>query len=748
VSGVLTAMVVTVSLLMRGDASQALANPALPNAPDAIRVTVGDQPIIGLYVSNHVATPLGASSVFTAHILEGSNVSYHWEFGDGSPAQSGAVVTHTYAAPGLYFATVRASNSAGSVTHDAITSVYIPVTGLSAASSAPTRLSAHTFFTAEITAGSDAQFVWRFGDGLVATGMTASHVYSSSGIFAAQVTAFNGHSTQSATVQVTVSNAAPVAVISAPASAYVGDVVRMDAVDSFDVDQHLPLTYAWRQIAGPAVTLQDAAAATVLFTAPETAATLIFELAVTDASGLADPTPAQHVIAVKDRLRNDLTLVVESPVTLGQPAQFAASVAGGRDMLFSWDFGDGSPSQEGAAVSHLYASDGEYTVQVTASDALGTLTATARVNIRNLSPIALAGSDLTGMVRSVVQLDGGDSYDLDGHAPLRFQWRQTGGTPVLLDAPASVTPRFTAPARPGMLMFALVVTDARGAPALLPDVVVVSIEEEAAPELVVVNDSPTRLDDVTTLTATVGSDTSTHYSWRFSDGLVTHGSVVQRQFTQTGVYTAWVSAISSSAVLSASSVMTVYNLSPLAIAGDDRNADAGTWVQLNANASTDLDRHLPLQYFWVQSGGVPVQLLNPSAMTPEFVAPNGPAVLTFTLHVTDAHGLAASTPDIVVVTVTQAPFSVLNITSSSPTELGDTTYFTVTTNIGRLLQATWRFGDGASASGATASHRYRAPGVYTAYLDAQTDSKILTQQISVRIVERGVRRVFAPLLAR
>ena len=79
--------------------------------------------------------------------------------------------------------------------------------------------------------------------------------------------------------------------------------------------------------------------------------------------------------------------------------------------------------------------------------------------------------------------------------------------------------------------------------------------------------------------------------------------------------------------------------------------DTNAPVTLNGSGSSDPDGDLPLTYYWTQTGGPAVTLSNPAAVAPTFSAPSDPAVLTFTLAVTDSLGLPDSTPDQVVVTV-------------------------------------------------------------------------------------------------
>ncbi|MBA3470818.1 MAG: PKD domain-containing protein, partial [Herpetosiphonaceae bacterium] len=79
------------------------------------RITVIALGISGLIASNDGPTTLGGATAFSASVTDGPNVTYSWDFGDGSTG-SGASPTHTYAAPGSYSATVTATNTFGSVT--------------------------------------------------------------------------------------------------------------------------------------------------------------------------------------------------------------------------------------------------------------------------------------------------------------------------------------------------------------------------------------------------------------------------------------------------------------------------------------------------------------------------------------------------------------------------------------------------------------------------------------------------------
>jgi hypothetical protein len=80
----------------------------------AFTVFMEDMPITGLAATNDSPTELGSLTTLTATIATGTNVTYAWDFSDGSFG-IGQVTTHAYAAIGSYTATVTATNSQGNV---------------------------------------------------------------------------------------------------------------------------------------------------------------------------------------------------------------------------------------------------------------------------------------------------------------------------------------------------------------------------------------------------------------------------------------------------------------------------------------------------------------------------------------------------------------------------------------------------------------------------------------------------------
>jgi uncharacterized repeat protein (TIGR01451 family) len=99
------------------------------------------------------------------------------------------------------------------------------------------------------------------------------------------------------------------------------------------------------------------------------------------------------------------------------------------------------------------------------------------------------------------------------------------------------------------------------------------------------------------------------------------------------------------------------NLAPLAAAGPDQDVETLIAVTLDGSLSSDPDANLPLAYRWRQTGGPPVSF-SPAISRTTFTAPGDPAVLTFTLVVTDSLGQPSLADSVVITVHNQAPVAV------------------------------------------------------------------------------------------
>ena len=314
-----------------------------------------------------------------------------------------------------------------------------------------------------------------------------------------------------------------------------GVVVTLDGSGSFDPDGD-PLTYQWSQTGGTAVTLSGATVVQPTFTAPGSAATLTFQLVVSD--GTTSSSPADVTVTVSaaaaDLALSATATASSQNTSTGQTAakaidgvidgypgdhtrEWATNGGGAGSWLkLAWSsaqtfntivlydrpnlsdqitggnikFSDGSsvtvPSlnNDGSATTLSFAAKTVTSLKltITAVSATTQNVGLAEIQVYDMGagpqpPVADAGPDQAVGTGVVVTLDGSGSFDPDGD-PLTYQWSQTGGTAVTLSGATVVQPTFTAPGSAATLTFQLVVSD--GTTSSSPADVTVTVSAAAA----------------------------------------------------------------------------------------------------------------------------------------------------------------------------------------------------------------------------------------------------------------------------
>jgi hypothetical protein len=239
----------------------------------------------------------------------------------------------------------------------------------------------------------------------------------------------------------------------------------LDGSGSSDADGDV-LTYSWKQTAGAAVQLSSSSAAKPTFTSPGKSGALTFQLTVSD--GHSSSTPATVTFTVANRAP---TAAAVADGTVAAATSFsldgtASSDPDGDPLTYTWTQTSGTsvslvgpatarpafiaPASSDTLVFQLMVSDGE------TQSAAATETVVVQGSASAMPPVANAGVDQTIPKRANVSLSGYGSTPVS--ATLTYQWQQSSGTTVTLTNSGSVSPTFVAPATPGDLVFALVVS--------------------------------------------------------------------------------------------------------------------------------------------------------------------------------------------------------------------------------------------------------------------------------------------------
>ena len=337
--------------------------------PVEITIDLTQTPISELTAVNSGPTRLGGTTFFTATVPGGNRIVYSWDFGDGN-TNSGPTRSHTYSAVGRYTAQVTATNGAEqAVASTTVAVIDRPITGLSAASSERTHLGSSTMFTATILDGSNVEYLWEFGDGNSDAGANPTHSYAAVGSYTATVRATNGVS------QVVVGTAVNVIdrEIMGLSVAHNGPTLlgRSTAFTTTMTEGSGLIDYTWNFGDGntgsgenPRHTYTAVGGYTVVVTAVNSAGQAV----------------AGTQVIVADRAISGLQAFRsgQGPIIPGTVVAFTATIASGSNVLYTWDFGDGTTGS-GSHVTRAYAVTGTYTAVVSAVNSNGSSTAQAPV---------------------------------------------------------------------------------------------------------------------------------------------------------------------------------------------------------------------------------------------------------------------------------------------------------------------------------------------------------------------------------
>ncbi len=501
-----------------------------------------------------------------------------------------------------------------------------------------------------------------------------------------------------------------------------------------------PLTWAWDidadgifgDLTGSAPTFDGSA-----LDGPSVVAVVV---RATDACGRT--SDASSTVTVANVLPVVSSVTNAGPVVEGSPVALAAtgSDVAADPLSWSWSLGDGT-TDVGASISHVYADDGSFVAVATADDGDGgTASGSTTVLVTNGPPVIASVSNDGPRGEGATVTFAVSASDPGGAAdPLTMAWDFGDGT-----AGAGVAPTHIY-ADDGTFTATVTVTDDEGASVVGSTSVTIT---NVAPTVTsVTNDGPRPEAATVTFAATAtdpaGSLDPLSWSWTFGDGTTGSGPSPTHIYADDGVYTATATVTDGDGgSATGTTTVTITNVAPSVgpVVHDGPQPETAT-VSFSVVASDVAGGNDPLTYAWTFGDGATAT----GSSTSHPYADDG--TWTVTVMVSDGDGGSTASSASVVVTNTAPTLTAL--VGDTAGLVGQTLTFAVagTDPAGAAdpLTATWDFGDGGAASGASAAHPWLSPGTFMVGVTLDDgDGGAVSASLPVTITNPGPTISLAP----
>lgn len=652
---------------------------------------------------------------------DGDSLTYFWDFGDGSPVQTGSKVYHTYDTPSIYPVILTVDDGTGldNARHSASIVVAINYAPIANPGKDRTVCAGDVvLFSGSGSAdpeGGLLKYHWDFGDGTEANGLNPTKTYSKGGVFPVTLMVKDDSGLECNTdmdqiiVQVAES---PVAIAEPDMTVCANNKVQFDGTKSKDSDG-LVNRFSWDFGDGQ---FAEGPKPMNVFAEP---GTYVVSLTIYgDQIGDCDNADTDELIVTvhkaaiaKFNMSSQLAPVNESVV-------FSASESkgGGANIIsWKWDLGDGT-SADGETVKHVYKKSGKYFVDLNISTDSETVcnTATTRnMVIINDSPVAKAGPNQYVGLKQVVTFDGSGSFDPDGSIAT-YSWDFGDNSKA-----TGVQVRHLYK-KSGQYKVTLHVSDQTG------------LKNNWATDslFVTVNETPVaQISEFLSLIC-VGESillsgqesfdpdgSIKKYMWDFGDGSSGKGMEVEHAYNVPGSYHVTLTVDDGSKALNSTAGATVnvkINHAPVAEAGPNRHICSGEKITFDGSECWDRDGVVK-EYIWSLGDGMTKEGKQVVHIYDK------PGIYQVVLTIRDDSGShCAMGQDTMTVEVNTPPVAVAG--QDMKTFCGgayDAVLFDGTQSFdpdGKPLTYYWDFGDGSVGIGPIVSHLYNRPGTYAVQL--------------------------------
>jgi gliding motility-associated-like protein len=613
------------------------------------------------YISSTVC--VGQSTAFTDQTT-GTPTSWNWNFGDASANGLTQNPSHTYATAGSYNATLIVASGSG-CSDTIINTVVVNPIPTAQFNSTTVCLADTTFFTST-SLGSPTAFTWNFGDATIdnTNNPTPSHVYASPGTYNVTLTAgFVSGCNNTITI--------PVVVHPRTVPAFTSNIPCLGGATNFtDVTTNSPVSWQWNF--GDGSPLNNTQNPSHTYATPGT-----FPVTIVTQNSFGCTDSISHTITV-------YPLPVANFVADTVCEGAASSFTDNSTSAVSWDWNFGDLSSHGAISSptHVYATQGTYTVTQIVTNAQGCTDTIAHTIVVRPNPVSAFTATTACHTYATIYTDNSTSA---------VSWQWNFGDLSVVNTNQSPSYIF---ANPGTYNTSLVVTNVFGC----TDTSVQAINVLIQPQTGFTNTLVCAKDVVTFADTTTGLPSQ--WTWDFGDGSpVDANQNPTHIYLLGGNYNITLIAGNSAGCIDTLTTSITVNTVPVPA------FTAPTVCLGNVTSFTDFsfDTAPITGYYWDFGDGN-----NSFATNPNYIYQN-PGTYTVTQTVTNSHGCDSTITGTVIVTgIPVADFVYDTVCVGSATTFTDIS----TGSPGNWL---WDFGDGnTSTTGPVAQHIYLNPGTYLA----------------------------------
>ncbi len=246
-----------------------------------------------------------------------------------------------------------------------------------------------------------------------------------------------------------------------------------------------------------------------------------------------------------------LTLTNDSPTMLGAATVLTGGIGGGSDVLYQLSLGDGSLLLSGSMLpgawltwTHTYPAAGVYTAIITVSNGVSQITATTLITVDELITGLQAINNSPTELGSLTHL----TATVTAGSHVVYAWWLGDGA---VGSGSTLSHTY-----PAIGVYTAVVT-ASNSVSQITATTRVTVTDVPIAGLVAINNSPTPLGYLTTLTATIAAGSNVSYTWSFGDGGTAYSATAWHAYPAVGIYTATVTATNSANTLWATTRVTI-----------------------------------------------------------------------------------------------------------------------------------------------------------------------------------------------